>query len=155
MKPRQQAEDANKLKENKIIDSHSSALTNQRLFYLFQEIDRAGIIARTALHLDSIMHYFGCSDQAWVDVEDVVTNKPECKKAHDNFVELYRKILVQGSEKGTPLMIFDLLTAAIEFNRALVAGLQRDLNYFFRVSFHQSRGLPHASKEVTNNVGVA
>lgn len=135
-----------KLRDNIAIDSHSSSLTNQRIFYLFCEVDKAAIVARNNLHLETINSYFGCIDQVWNNTADVLTNADDCLTTRREYVKQYKEILGASDEELTALKLFNLLDQAIKFNRLVVSGLQDKLHYFFRVSLKQRKGLPSASE---------
>ena len=132
--------------ERKIeITSHSSKLTNQRLAYIFFDIDKWNQVCYQNPNLPNIEGYFSSIYTLYNNVFSIF-NPEENKKIiplFKQFFSIYFKI--KTSEKADPRILFYMLFILDRINRLIKAFLQKR-KYFFKLSAQKVTGVDETLK---------
>lgn len=128
---------------SKKIESHGSFLTNRRINALFMEVDACALKANRHFHVSSIVAYFSALEQIYINVEDIILDEKVFKEIEEARKDYYFAETLQNTHTKyhtAKLLLFQLRTLRA-YNRLLVHGMQKDMEYFFRTGQRQRKGL--------------
>ena len=133
----------NDLGMSKKIESHGSFLTNRRINALFMEVDACALRANRHFHLNSVVAYFSALEQIYINVGDIILDEKVFEAIEEVRGRYYYAEELQNTNKRyhTAKLLLFQLRALRAYNRLLIHGMQKDMEYFFRTGQRQRKGL--------------